>query len=125
MDKKIVKEHLIKTFCYRCGSSLEGASIVPINEIPLAMTAHITCPNCKAESMVTITTGGAGVFPVTTDLTADEIKNFLGADSLTTNDLLELHSLIKKDTLWNLLQKKESNLVKKVKNSQEKKNSRE
>ena len=123
MDKKTIKEHLIKTFCYKCGSSLDGANIVPISEASVAVTAHVTCPNCKAESMITITLGGSGAQPITTDLTPEELKSFFGQKEITADDLIELHLLIKKGQVWSLLQKNEQNLVKKAKKSEKKENS--
>ena len=125
MDKKTLKEHLIKTFCYKCGSSLDGANVVPVSEVTVALTAHVTCPNCKAESMITITLGGSGMMPVTTDLLPEEIKSFYGVTEISTDDVLTLHTLLKKETLWNLLQKKDKNLVKKTKRSEGKENSQQ
>ena len=123
MDKKTVNEHLIKTFCYKCGKSLDGARIVPISEMPIAITAHVTCPNCKAESMVTITLAGSGVLPVVTDLIPTEIKDFFGQREVTTDDILDLHIIIKKGQLWNLLQPKELNLAKKAERLEKTENS--
>jgi hypothetical protein len=125
VDKKLIKEHLLKTFCYRCGSSLDGANIVPISEMPVAVTAHVTCPNCKAESMITITLGGSGVLPVTTDLMPEEIKEFIGKQPISSDDLLDLHTVLKKGKLWNLMQQKEQYSVKKAKTSEEKGKSQE
>lgn len=116
MDKKTIKERLIKTICYKCGASLDGANVVPISELPIALTAHVTCKHCQAESMVTITLNGVGTLPVVTDLKPEEIKDFFGQTPVTASDVLEVHKLAKQRKLWNLLQKREQNLVKRAKN---------
>lgn len=115
LEKKFIKENLGKTFCYKCGSSLERAKLVPISEAPIALVAHVSCPKCQAESMVTITANGVGSIPLTSDLMPDEFKKFLGTKSISLNDLLDLHKLLKKDSLWSLLRKQEQVSVKKLK----------
>ena len=65
------------------------------------------------------------MMPVTTDLLPEEIKGFYGVTEISTDDVLALHTLLKKETLWNLLQKKDKNLVKKTKRSEGKENSQQ
>lgn len=65
--------------------------------------------------MVTITMNGTGASPITTDLMPEEIKNFFGQSQVSLDDVLDLHLLLKKESLWNLLRKKEQTLVKKAK----------
>jgi len=108
-ETRYIKEHLERTYCYKCGTSLEGAKLVTISEAPVAIIAHAVCPKCQAESMVTITTAGTGTTPIVTDLKADEIKKFLAAKNVSYDDLLNLHKLLEKETLWKLLQKSETN----------------
>jgi hypothetical protein len=116
LEKKYITENLQKTYCYRCGASLEGAKIVTITEAPVAIVAHAVCPVCSAESMVTITQTGSGIIPVQSDLTGLEYKRFMGTKPVSYDELLDLHVALKKGNLWNLLQKKENNLEKQPKN---------
>ncbi|HLB51404.1 hypothetical protein A3F07_03985 [candidate division WWE3 bacterium RIFCSPHIGHO2_12_FULL_38_15] len=115
-ENRYIKEHLERTYCYKCGTSLEGAKLVTISEAPIAIIAHAICPKCQAESMVTITTAGTGTTPIVTDLKADEIKKFLAAKNVSYDDLLNLHKLLEKESLWKLLQKTEPNSEKNQKN---------
>lgn len=110
-NEKFIQENLQKTHCYRCGTSLERAEIVPIsNEGSTAWVAHAVCPNCKAESMVTITPTGNGIVPVQSDLKGTEFKKFVGIKSVSYDEVLDLHLALKKERIWSLLQKKEKNL---------------
>ena len=125
LETNVIKEHLSKTFCYKCGTSLEDAKITTISEIPVAVVAHAKCQNCEAESMVTITVRGSGAIPMLTDLTGAELKKFIGAKSITYDELLELHVLLKKKSICELMQKKEKNLEEKTKLSAEIENSQQ
>ncbi len=109
LQKKVIKQHLEKIFCYKCGSSLGSAKLVPISEAPLSVVAHAVCPKCQAESMVTISHTGGGSIPVMSDLTGKEIKRFLGAKSISYDELLDLHLELEKKDIWKLLHKKEKN----------------
>lgn len=116
LEKKFITENLQKTYCYRCGASLEGAKLVTITEAPVALIAHAECLVCNAESMVTITQSGSGIIPVQSDLLGLEYKKFMGTKSVSYDELLDLHVALKKEKLWNLLQKKEKPLVKQPEN---------
>ena len=109
IQKQAIKEHLSKTFCYKCGISLEGAKLVPISNAPVALIAHAVCPNCQAQSMITFTAGGSGAMPITSDLYGEEIKKFMTCKQITIDDVLKMHEILKKEKLWNLLHKKEKN----------------
>ena len=115
IEKRLITEHLSKTVCHKCGTSLEGAELIPISKVPVALIAHVICPRCQAESMVTITLTGSETVPLISDLTAPEIKKFLGTKSITQDEVLDLHQTLKKKSLWKLLHKKEHKLVKKQK----------
>jgi hypothetical protein len=106
-EKKYIAENLQKTYCYKCGSSLEGAELVPVSEAPVSLVAHAICPICRAESMVTITPAGSGSTPLISDLTAEELNKYIGVKAVAYEEVLNLHAALKKESLWNLLQKKE------------------
>jgi uncharacterized protein (UPF0212 family) len=112
LEKKFILEHLEKTNCPKCGSSLKSAEIVPISEAPIAWIGHAVCPKCKAESMVTITQIGAGIVQVQSDMRADEYNKFIGASAVSYDEVIDLHKALKKKNIWNLLHKKEKSLEK-------------
>ena len=115
LEKKFILENLQKTYCYRCGTSLEGAKLITITEAPIAMVAHAVCTICKAESMITITPAGSGIVPVQSDLSGEEFKKFIGAKAVSYDELLDLHLVLKKKKVWNLLAKKDKKSVKQSK----------
>src|SRR5258708_1162434 len=102
LEQKYIKEHLEKTLCYKCGSSLEGAKLTSITDAPVVLIAHAVCPKCQAESMVTITSTGSGSIPVISDLHGEEMKKFIGIKSTSYDELLRLHKLLEKKDIWSL-----------------------
>ena len=63
--------------------------------------------------MVTITTAGGGVTPLLSDLNVTEFKKFMRAKSVSYDELLTLHKMLKKKSICNLLDKKENFLERK------------
>lgn len=119
LEQKYIKEHLERTLCYKCGSSLEEAKLTSITDAPVALVAHAICPKCQAESMVTITTTGSGSIPVISDLQSNEIKKFISVKNSSYDELLALHKALEKEDIWNLLHKQDKILAKKLKKSKE------
>lgn len=113
LERNLIKEYLQKATCYKCGSCLEGAKLETITEAPIAFVAYAVCIKCQAESMVTITSNGSGVTPLISDLNVTEFRKFIGIKSVSYDELLNLHKLLKKTNICNLLDKKEKLQVKK------------
>lgn len=109
LEKNYIREYLQNTNCYKCKSSLESAKLETISETPFVLITHAICNKCKAESVITITTNGGGVTPLVSDLSIDEFKKFIGIKSVSFDDTLELHKILKNKNIWNLLDKKEKN----------------
>lgn len=111
-----MKNHLSKAFCSKCGATLESAKLVHLGDVPLAVVVHATCNLCSSENMVTITSFGAGVVPLESDLMSEELEKFVGAPTLTYKDVLKVHKKLSKESICKLMQKKEHSSVKKQKN---------
>ncbi len=107
MNESHINEHLAKALCHKCGISLEGAKLTPISKMPIALIAHTVCPNCNAESIITITFAGSGIMPMVSDLKGNEFKKVMGKSPTSYEELFELHKLLKGKNIWKLLQKKE------------------
>jgi hypothetical protein len=115
LEQKVIKEHLERAVCYKCGASLENAKLFTISDAPMAFMAHTVCPKCKSESVFTITPAGSGIMPLISDLTGEEIVRFAFERGVNYDDLFDLYKKLEKKSLWNLLHKKEKNLARKRK----------
>lgn len=120
-----IKESLSRVVCHKCGKPLENSHFSTITSAPVALVAYVVCSECHAQSIVTLTTSGAGSVPLISDLQGSELKKFIGLKSVTYDEILDLHVALKKESVWNLLQKKEKSLEKAQKSSDQIEKSRQ
>lgn len=104
-EDRQLNEQLAKSTCYKCGESLNGAKLTTIGKLPMAVIAHTVCPNCQAESIITLTLAGSGIMPLISDLKPNEMQKFATNKPTSYDDLFELHKKLKKGSIWKLLQK--------------------
>ena len=112
-ERNYIKDYLQNIFCHSCGASLGDAKTEILTDAPLVTVAHATCIKCKAKSIVTIKGAENGVTPLISDLNVTEFKKFIGAKSVSYEELLDLHKMLKNKSLCSLLDKKEITLEKK------------
>lgn len=105
-NKQILK-NIQATKCPKCEESLSTAQIDTVFKADSSYIAHAICAKCSTTSMITVTPNGSGTVPIYSDLTGTEFKKFLKMPGISYEDVLDLHLLLKKETLWNLLHKKE------------------
>ena len=106
LGKKQILENLQGTTCPKCGTSLSSARIDTVFEAQASFIAHAVCSSCSASSMVTVTPAGSGTISINSDLEGFEFKKFLSQRSVSYEDVLDLHLLLKKENIWNLMHKK-------------------
>ena len=107
LGNKQILENLQGTTCPKCGTSLSTAEIDTVFEAQSSFVAHAVCSSCRSSSMVTVTPQGSGTVSINSDLEGFEFKKFIAQRSVSYEDVLDLHLLLKKENLWNLLHKKE------------------
>jgi transcription elongation factor Elf1 len=107
LKNKQILENLQSTNCPKCGTSLSTARIDTVFEAQSSFVAHAVCSSCSTSSMVTVTPNGSGTVPIYSDLSGTEFKKFLTKPGISYEDVLDLHLLLKKENIWNLLHKKE------------------
>lgn len=115
LEKKQILENLQGTVCPKCGASLSSATIDTVFEAQSSYVAHAVCSSCLSSSMVTVTPTGSGTVAINSDLEGFEFKKFISQRSVSYEDVLDLHLLLKKENIWNLLHKKEKKQEKQLK----------
>lgn len=115
MDNLPIAKQLDIIKCYNCMQPLGNGQVYLISQVPTAMISHVTCKNCNAQSLVTISFAGVAYMPIVSDLTSPEVKKFFGTSTVSIEELVDLHNLLKKGPIWKFLEKKEHNSVKKLK----------
>lgn len=107
MNPKILARFLNHTYCHQCGAILKEAEVTLLFESPVVSVAHIQCAGCGGETLATLSIGGCSVTDVRTDLSPSEVRRFFNAPSVSVDDVLDLHELLQKGEVWQVLEREE------------------
>lgn len=98
--KKFFIEHVAR-FCDRCGRAYKEEDIEILQRTDYSVIIHFGCPNCKARHLATFIKplGITSRVPVNTDLGIEELSYFAGRRGISTNDVLDVHDILKSNDL--------------------------
>lgn len=96
--KKFFIEHVAR-FCDKCGRHYDESDIEILQQNDYSVVIHFNCPTCKARHLATFIKplGITSRVPVNTDLMIDELPKFAGKQSISSDDLLDVHEASKKE----------------------------
>jgi hypothetical protein len=99
-DKEQQKKFFIENvarFCDKCGKPYDLSDVEILQSNDYSTIIHFSCKNCKARHLATFVRplGISSRMPVNTDLSIDEIKKFAGKKSVSSNDVIDLHEILK------------------------------
>lgn len=117
MNSKILSQFLNQAQCYQCGNSLKEAKVVPLADSRVAGLVYVVCSHCSSELLATLSVGGHNIQPLNTDLVPWEVKRFFGARPVEPDDVLNVHELVKEETLWSTLKQENEKYSEKRQNS--------
>ena len=82
--------------CSVCDSSLEAERIIVIEEKEQKTTLHVTCSKCQSASIVFLSNNQNGIMSVgmATDLDALEVREKIGQEAISTDELIDLHQFV-------------------------------
>jgi hypothetical protein len=94
--KKFFIENVAR-YCDKCGRAYETDDVEILQKNDFSVIIHFGCPNCKARHLATFIKplGITSRVPVNTDLTIEELSQFAGKRSISSNDVLDVHELLK------------------------------
>ncbi len=77
---------------------LDGAKV--INEEENATVVYVTCGECESSIVAMVAMTGLGVVSLglVTDMTAEDAKRFFKSKEVTSDELLKIYEVLKKDT---------------------------
>lgn len=84
--------------CSVCGKAFRPARVLVLSEERDRTTLHLQCEECGVASFVLVSTGQWGVASVgmLTDLGAEDARKLFGKEPISTDQVIEVHSLIKR-----------------------------
>ena len=106
--KKFFIENVAR-YCDKCGRAYETSDVEILQKTDYSVIIHFGCPNCKARHLATFIKplGITSRVPINTDLSIEELSQFAGKRSVSSNDVLDVHELLKDDdfTIGDILKK--------------------
>lgn len=89
----------IAKFCDKCGKEYSTDNIEILQQNEYSTIIHFSCDNCKARQMATFirSMGITSRMPVNTDLSISEISKFSKRGRVSSNNVLDMHEMLKKD----------------------------
>lgn len=81
--------------CNNCGQKMVKARVAVLAKSHRRVLAHVSCPHCGAEHLLTAAAEEQTAKNFKTDLTPNETERFLNTSPLSSNDLIDLHQSLK------------------------------
>jgi hypothetical protein len=99
-QKKFFIENIAR-FCDKCGKPYSLSDIEILQNNDYSTIIHFSCRNCKARHLATFVQplGISSRMPVNTDLSINEIKKFVGKKGVSSNTVIDVHQMLKKDNI--------------------------
>ena len=111
-DRKEFYIENVARYCDKCGKAYEVDDVEILQQTDYSVIIHFGCSNCKARHLATFIKplGITSRVPVNTDLTIEELSRFAGKRSVSSNDILDVHELLKDDlvTVSDIIKKSNS-----------------
>jgi hypothetical protein len=84
------------TYCPLCEAAYSPLRARVLEERADAHLLHIQCANCGSAIVATVMNSGLGLTSIglITDLTGDDVLRFKDEQSVTTDDVLNVHNLL-------------------------------
>jgi hypothetical protein len=95
LDEDLIKRLVATIKCSVCGEGYEGGNVRVLGHDDDVWFVSAYCPTCGSHSLVAAVINEGPFTELTTDLTEDELDRFSEAEEVTTDDLLDIHALLK------------------------------
>ena len=96
MDESSIKKMMTSAKCSGCGQRYEVDNIEILGHHDDMWFLSVYCVACRAQYLVTAVIDGEGASETVTDLSAAELEKFRDAESLKVDEVLDMHSFLKK-----------------------------
>ena len=83
----------IAKFCDKCGTEYHVNDVQIIQEQKLSAIIHFSCKNCKSSNIANLVSplGFSTRIPMNTDLLVHEFSSFISKETISVDDILEVH----------------------------------
>ena len=95
MDERFVKRLLASMKCGTCNKHYEASHINPLGRQGNVWFFSIYCAACQNHALIAAVIRGSKASEVITDLSTTELAEFNKDNTITADDILEIHSFLK------------------------------
>jgi len=95
LDENLIRRLVSTIKCSVCGEGYDGANVRVLGHDDDVWFVSAYCPTCGSHSLVAAVINEGPFSELITDLTEDEFDRFSEADEITTDDVLDIHDLLK------------------------------
>ena len=96
MDESGIKKMMMSAKCSGCGQRYEIGNIEILGHHEDMWFLSVFCVACRAQYLVTAVLDEEGASETATDLSAAELEKFRDAESLKVDEVLDMHSFLKR-----------------------------
>ncbi len=99
-QKKFLLDKIAR-FCDKCSKPYETDDVEILQQNDYSTIVHFSCSRCKSRHLATFINplGITSRTPVNSDLSVEELAEFAQRPSISSNELLDIHELLKKEDL--------------------------
>ncbi len=94
MDEANVRHLMESLKCVACGEQYKVENISVVGHQDDTWFMNVYCPFCQSQSLVAAVVKEGVVPEVITDLTESEIKKFKDVESVSADDILDIHQFL-------------------------------
>ena len=96
MDESSIKKMMALAKCSGCGQQYEAENIEVLGHHEGMWFMSVFCVACRAQYLVTAVIDKEWEVETVTDLSAAEVEKFRDVESLKVDEVLDMHSFLKK-----------------------------
>lgn len=96
MDESNIRKMMVSAKCSGCGQQYEIDNIEILGHHEDMWFLSVYCVACRAQYLVTAVIDEEGAPETVTDLSAAEMEKFRDTESLKVDEVLDMHSFLKK-----------------------------
>ncbi len=96
MDESSIKKMMASAKCSGCGQPYEAENIEVLGHHEGMWFMSVFCVACRAQYLVTAVIDKEWEVETVTDLSAAEVEKFRDVESLKVDEVLDMHSFLKK-----------------------------
>ncbi len=95
IDESLIKKLVASIKCGVCGQPYESDSVSVLSQEEDSWFLRVSCPVCQTRCLVVAIIKEGKALEIITDLAEVEIDKFRNGTTLTADDVLDMHNLLK------------------------------